>query len=130
LTSAQPVGLNYWKYLSDVLQPEPIEARDKVMLGMLVSLGIEKGKPFNPTDRQKKILTEAAQVGELMARTNAFDKRARPSRRRRRIGSRPFPARAGSRTFGSMGRKRPTSTNHGSSMTSNRWTQQRLPSAK
>jgi hypothetical protein len=74
-TSAQPAGLEYWKYLSDVLQPEPIEERDKVMLGMLVPIGIEKGKPFDPTDRQKKILIEAAQVGELMARTNAFDKR-------------------------------------------------------
>jgi hypothetical protein len=73
--SAQPVGLDYWKYLSDVIQPEPIEARDKMMLGMLVPLGIEKGKPFDPSERQKNILTEAAQVGELMARTNAFDKR-------------------------------------------------------
>ncbi len=74
-SSAQPVGLDYWKYLSEVIQPEPVEARDKVMLAMLVPLGIEKGKPFNPDDRQKSILTEAAQVGELMARTNAFDKR-------------------------------------------------------
>ena len=73
--SAHPVSLDYWKYLSDVIQPEPIEERDKVMLGMLVPLGIEKGKPFNPTERQKKILTEAAQVGELMARANAYDKR-------------------------------------------------------
>jgi hypothetical protein len=73
--SAQPVSLDYWKYLSEVIQPEAIEARDKVMFGMLVPLGIEKGKPFNPTERQKKILTEAAQLGELMARTNAFDKR-------------------------------------------------------
>jgi hypothetical protein len=54
---------------------EPIEQRDKVMLGMLVSLGIEKGKPFAPTERQKKILTDAAQLGDLMARANAYDKR-------------------------------------------------------
>jgi len=74
-SSAHPVSLDYWKYLSDLIQPEPIEARDKVMLGMLVPLGIEKGKPFNPDERQKKILTQAVQVGELMARTNAFDKR-------------------------------------------------------
>src|SRR5262245_21592592 len=73
--SAHPVSLDYWKYLSEVIQPEPVEARDKVMFGMLVPLGIEKGKPFNPDERQKKILTEAARVGELMARTNAFDKR-------------------------------------------------------
>jgi hypothetical protein len=73
--SAHPVSLDYWKCLSEVIQPEPIEARDMVMLGMLVPLGIEKGKPFNPNDRQKKILTEAAQLGELMARANAYDKR-------------------------------------------------------
>jgi hypothetical protein len=73
--SAHPVSLDYWRYLSEVIQPEPIEARDKVMLGMLVPLGIEKGKPFNPNERQKKILTEAAEVGELMARANAYDKR-------------------------------------------------------
>jgi hypothetical protein len=73
--SAHPVSLDYWKYLSEVIQPEPIEARDKVMLGMLVPLGIEKGKPFSPNERQKKILTDAAQLGELMARANAYDKR-------------------------------------------------------
>ena len=73
--SNQPRNLDYWKYLSEVIQPEAIEARDKVMMGMLVPLGIEKGKLFNPTERQKKILTEAAQVGELMARANAYEKR-------------------------------------------------------
>jgi hypothetical protein len=73
--SAHPVSLDYWRYLSEVIQPEPVEARDMVMLGMLVPLGIEKGKPFDPNDRQRKILTEAAQVGELMARANAYDKR-------------------------------------------------------
>ena len=73
--SNQPANLDYWKYLSEVIQPEAIEARDKVMMGMLVPLGIEKGKLFNPTERQKKILTEAAQVGELMARANAYEKR-------------------------------------------------------
>src|SRR6516165_11637374 len=63
--SSQPINLDYWKYLSDVLQPEPVEDRDRVMMGMLKPLGIEKGKPFNPDDRQKKILNEAALVGEM-----------------------------------------------------------------
>jgi hypothetical protein len=74
-SSAQPANLDYWKYLSDVIQPESVEGRDMVTLGMLVPLGIEKSKKFEPDDRQKKILTEAAQVGELMARANAYDKR-------------------------------------------------------
>jgi hypothetical protein len=73
--SAHPVGLDYWQYLSEVIQPEPVEARDKVMLGMLVPLGVVKGKTFRPNERQQKILTEAAQLGELMARANAYDKR-------------------------------------------------------
>lgn len=73
--SNQPDNLNYWKYLSDLYQPEPVEERDRIMFAMLLPLGIEPGKPFKPDARQSKILTDAAQVGELMARTNAFDKR-------------------------------------------------------
>ena len=33
------------KAITDI---EPMQARDKVMMGMLASLGIERGKPFNP----------------------------------------------------------------------------------
>ena len=58
-----------------MLQPEPIEPRDRFFLAMLAPLGIEQGKPFAPDDRQKQILTEAAPVGEIMARTIAYDKR-------------------------------------------------------
>ena len=32
--------------------------RDKVMMGMLASLGIEKGKPFNPDDKTKKAMRQ------------------------------------------------------------------------
>lgn len=73
--SQQPDSLDYWKYLSELYQPEPVDARDTVMFAMLRPLGIEPGKPFNPDSRQSRILTEAAKVGELMARTNAFEKR-------------------------------------------------------
>ena len=38
--SAQPVSLDYWRYLSQVIQPEPVEPRDKVMMGMLVHQGL------------------------------------------------------------------------------------------
>jgi hypothetical protein len=73
--SQQPATLDYWKYLSDLFRPEPVEVRDRMMFAMLRPLGIEPGKPFEPDERQSRILSEAAQVGELMARTNAFDKR-------------------------------------------------------
>jgi hypothetical protein len=71
----QPRGISYWKSLSKIINQEPVHERDRIMMGMLQPLGIEKGKPFNPTERQKKILTEASQVGEVMARTIAYDKR-------------------------------------------------------
>jgi hypothetical protein len=32
---------------------EPVQPRDKVMMGMLASLGIERGKPFNPAPKLK-----------------------------------------------------------------------------
>jgi hypothetical protein len=58
-----------------VLEPEPPEARDGYFLAMLRSLGIEKGKPFTIDDRTRKILTDAAVAGDLMARATAYDKR-------------------------------------------------------
>ncbi|HVT89165.1 MAG TPA: DUF1254 domain-containing protein [Tepidisphaeraceae bacterium] len=73
--AAQPRGLNYWEGLSKTINQEPALERDRMILAMLVPLGIEKGKPFNPDDRQKKILIDAANVGELMARCNGYAKR-------------------------------------------------------
>jgi hypothetical protein len=49
--------------------------RDRVMMGMLKPVGIEKGKSFNPDTRQKKLLEQAALVGEAMAKTITFAKR-------------------------------------------------------
>jgi hypothetical protein len=71
----QPRGLAYWERLADILNREPVQDRDRIMMAMLRPLGIEKGKPFRPDERQKKILTEATLVGEAMAKANDFDKR-------------------------------------------------------
>jgi len=45
------------------------------MLAMLDSLGLRKGVPFQPDERQRRLLKEAAIVGEAMAKANTFDKR-------------------------------------------------------
>jgi hypothetical protein len=71
----QPRGLAYWALLTRLINEEPALERDRIILATLVPLGIEKGKSFNPDDRQKKILTEAARVGELTARTIGYAKR-------------------------------------------------------
>jgi hypothetical protein len=68
-------GLAYWERLAQALSLEPTEDRDRFFVAMLKPLGIEKGKPFNPDERQKKILTEAALVGEAMAKASVFQKR-------------------------------------------------------
>ncbi|MBL8822177.1 MAG: DUF1254 domain-containing protein [Planctomycetia bacterium] len=39
--------------IHDIISVEPVEPRDKVMIGMLATIGIEKGKPFNPSPKMK-----------------------------------------------------------------------------
>jgi hypothetical protein len=75
ILSYQPRGLQYWKVLSEALANESVEDRDRFFMAMLKPLGIEKGKPFAPDERQTKLLTEATFVGEAMAKANSFDKR-------------------------------------------------------
>jgi hypothetical protein len=70
-----PRGMEYWERLADVIQREPIEPRDIFFHAMLRPLGLEKGKPFQPDARQKKILTDAVLVGEAMAKANSADRR-------------------------------------------------------
>src|ERR1700750_2155884 len=57
------------------MRAEPIETRDIFFHAMLRPLGLEKGKPFQPDARQTKILTDAALVGEAMAKANSADRR-------------------------------------------------------
>jgi hypothetical protein len=70
-----PRGMAYWERLNDVIQREPIAARDVFFHAMLRPLGLEKGKPFKPDARQAKILADAALVGEAMAKANSADRR-------------------------------------------------------
>ena len=71
----QPRGMTYWERLANIVNQEPVIERDRVMMGMLKPLGIEKGKPVKPDARQTEILTQAAFVGEGMAETITFAKR-------------------------------------------------------
>ena len=44
-----------------MVQEEPVRERDLVAMGMLLSIGIEKGKEFNPDAATQSILKSAAQ---------------------------------------------------------------------
>ena len=51
----------YFTDLDEVIQKEPVQERDKAMMGLLASLGMEKGKPFNPDAETKQALLEGLQ---------------------------------------------------------------------
>jgi hypothetical protein len=72
-----PADYAFWELLNQVVQEEPTESLDQIRLGFYQSIGIQKGKPFAPDERMKKILTEAAAVGDATARTILFQTRAK-----------------------------------------------------
>jgi hypothetical protein len=67
-----PADYTFWEYLNQVVQEEPTDSVDPVTLGFYASVGIRKGKPFAPDTRMKRILTEAAAVGDATARAIAY----------------------------------------------------------
>jgi hypothetical protein len=50
----------WFEDLHEIISVEPVRKRDKVMMGMLKHIGIEKGKPFNPDKMTKAIFRRAA----------------------------------------------------------------------
>lgn len=76
-STVAPADYRFWELLNYVVQNEPVESLDPVTLGFFASIGIEKGKPFAPDDRMKKLLTEAAAVGDATARTLTYQSRIR-----------------------------------------------------
>lgn len=79
-TATLPRGMKFWEQLAAVINREPVDDRDRFFVAMLRQLGIERGRDFKPDQRQRRLLTEGAQVGELMAKANSFDKRFPGSR--------------------------------------------------
>ncbi|RZT38385.1 DUF1254 domain-containing protein [Cupriavidus agavae] len=61
---------SFFKTLNDVVQKEPWIQRDRVMIDYLRTLGIEKGKPYQPDAAMQKALDAAARQAhkELSAR--------------------------------------------------------------
>ena len=67
-----PGDYSFWTLLNEVIQEEPSEGSDPTTLGLFAAIGIEKGKPFAPDARMKKILEDAANIGAVTARAIAF----------------------------------------------------------
>ncbi len=75
IPSFQPRGLAYWKMLHTAINNEPVAERDRHFMYWLKMLGIERGKPFNPTAKQKAALIDGAKTGELMAKALVYSER-------------------------------------------------------
>jgi hypothetical protein len=63
-----PADYRFWELLNQVVQDEPTNEVDATTLGFWASVGIKKGEPFAPDERMKRVLTEAAAVGDATAR--------------------------------------------------------------
>ena len=58
--STIPYDMRFFESLNRIVQAEPWLERDKAMIDPLASIGIEKGKPFDPDSRTKDVLNDAA----------------------------------------------------------------------
>ena len=67
--------VSFFDEVLPVVQEEPLEATDPEIRGLLAAIGIRKGKPFAPDDRMRRILAEAAAVGNATARALVFSTR-------------------------------------------------------
>ena len=59
----------FYEHLNDVIQKEPLGMLDPETRGLFASIGMEKGKPFRPDARMKKILTNAVAIANAAARS-------------------------------------------------------------
>ena len=67
-----PQDYSYFEGLAEFINQEYVGPEDWAMRGMVASLGIKKGIPFNPDDNTKRILEKAVDVGMKMAQALRF----------------------------------------------------------
>ena len=63
---------SFYDEINAVIQYEPADAYDPEIVGLAAAIGIKKGRPFKPDDRMKKILAEAAAIGNAAARAITY----------------------------------------------------------
>jgi hypothetical protein len=70
---------SFYEHLNEVIQEEPYESLDMETRGLFASIGMEKGKPFNPDIRMTRILTDAIAIGNATARSIVWYPRTKGS---------------------------------------------------
>jgi len=61
-----PVDNGFWSKLKAFVDYEPVSAIDPELRGVLASIGIVKGQPFNPTTKQQELLKKAVETAPKM----------------------------------------------------------------
>ena len=69
-------NFEFFNELNRVIQREPIEFLDPEVRGLAAGIGMEKGKPFNPSAADRALLEEAVQVGVAYVRSDMVTPRA------------------------------------------------------
>ncbi|MEN8692111.1 MAG: DUF1254 domain-containing protein, partial [Desulfobacterales bacterium] len=64
-----PNNVEFYDHLNDIIQYESLEMLDPETRGLFASIGIEKGKPFVPDARMKKILVDGVALGNAVSRS-------------------------------------------------------------
>jgi len=75
---AHPTTEGFWEFLHEVYSKETVvRDEDKNLIGLMHVIGIVPGEPFEPDERSKKLLDEAAVVADLMTKGVAYDNPAK-----------------------------------------------------
>ena len=72
-----PNDYSSFEKLHDLIQGEPDRLLGPEAKGMMAAIGIEKGKPLEADARMKKILEDAAKIGNAAARSVSFSRVSR-----------------------------------------------------
>ena len=69
INTIPPGDARAFALMDKAVQAEPATALDPELMGPLAAIGIVKGKPFAPDERMRRILDEAAALGNAAGRT-------------------------------------------------------------
>jgi len=72
INTLPPSDYTYYEMVNKIVQEEPGGTLSAEIMGSLAAIGIIKGQPFNPDERMKKILTDAAAVACATGRALNF----------------------------------------------------------
>ena len=67
-----PDTFHFFELLAQLVDEEPVDSFGPLERSMMQAIGIEKGKPFQPDEKMKALLSEAARLGGAMARANTY----------------------------------------------------------